>query len=129
MNVKDELKGVWRSEIQKLERMDPKEEHGLYTATQARIVELEKRLTDLEKTEIEVGEKAEARKVDEKLKLGQMEEVVKDRKNRTWVEITKIAVPVVAAFVMGAISMKWEKSDTLTSTVGKSSLRDILKFR
>lgn len=54
---------------------------------------------------------------------------LKDRRNRTVIEIVKIGVPTTAACVMGLVSMVWEKTDTLTLTAGKSSLRDVLKFK
>lgn len=50
-------------------------------------------------------------------------------KKRNRIEWAKVIVPTVGAFTMGVISMIWEKTDVLTSSTGKSALRDILSFR
>ena len=67
--------------------------------------------------------------MDEQFKHMEIDAEKRDRKTRNLIEVTKIVVPVTAAFAMGLISMKWEKIDTLTTTAGKSALRDILKFK
>ena len=63
------------------------------------------------------------------LKREQNEAEKVDRNNKMKIDILKVAVPTTAGVLMGLISMKWEKFDTLTSTAGKISLRDIIRFR
>ena len=45
------------------------------------------------------------------------------------IDTARIIVPVASAFAMGLIAMKWEKTDTLPSSAGRSSLRDLLRFK
>ena len=71
---------------------------------------------DLKAKEIENAEKA---RESEELQL----------KKRNRIEWAKVWVPTVGAFTMGIITMIWEKTDTLTLTPGKISLRDLLSFK
>lgn len=103
-----------------------KSEYGMMVN---RITDVEKLLVDLEKKELEVEAEAARQDIDESLRTKQMSEDKKSQRNRNIVEVVKIGAPIVAAFAMGIISMKWEKVDTLTSTAGKSALRDILRFK
>lgn len=129
MSFKKQLEEVWVKEREYLSEIDPNNQKDLYKAQAERVNAIEKQLTDLEKTENELSEKVASREVDAQLRLEQLESDNKDHKARNRVEWAKVIVPVVGAFTMGLISMKWEKVDTLTSTAGKSSLRDILRFK
>lgn len=129
MNFKTELKDVWRKEIETLNEIDVDSQEGLYKAQLERVTSIEKMLTDLEKAEMDSDEKRYCRDIDEQFKHIEIDAEKRDRKTRNLIEVTKIVVPVTAAFAMGLISMKWEKIDTLTTTAGKSALRDILKFK
>lgn len=129
MNFTDELMEVWIEEKEKLGRINPETQKELYKVQSDRVTELEKRLTDFSKTELEVEEKAASRDMDDATKQQQMSEDRKTRRNQNIIEILKIGVPTTAAIVMGLISMKWEKTEVLTSTAGKSSFRDLLKFK
>lgn len=123
--IKQKLEDEWVKEKEKLSRMDIGDENGAYKTQVTRVSELEKLLVDLEKADLELDKVASEQDV----KYRQMEEEKKNQRNKNIIEVAKIGVPVVAAFAMGLISMKWEKVDTLTSSAGKSALRDILKFR
>ena len=129
MNFKTELKDVWRKEIETLNEIDVDSQESLYKAQLERVTSIEKMLTDLEKAEMDSDEKRYCRNTDEQFKYVEIDAEKRDRKTRNLIEVTKIVVPVTAAFAMGLISMKWEKIDTLTTTAGKSALRDILKFK
>ena len=128
-NMKEQLEEVWVKEKEALALMDFEKQKDAYKLQVNRVSELEKLLVDLEKAELDVDKVAAGQDIDERIKYRQMEEDQKDRRNKNIIEAAKIGVPVVAAFVMGIISMKWEKEDTLTSSAGKSALRDILKFK
>lgn len=127
--IKEQLEETWVEEKEKLSNMDFEEQKDAYKLQANRVGELEKLLVDLDKAELDVDKVAAGQDIDERIKYRQMEEDKKDRLIRNGIEVAKIGVPVVAAFVMGIISMKWEKEDTLTSSAGKSALRDILKFK
>lgn len=129
MSFKEELQEVWAKEKTKLDRINPVEQKEAYRMQADRVVEIEKRLTDLERSETEVEGRAAIADMEDSLKRDQLEQEKKDQKVKNIIDILKIAVPASAAFAMGLISMVWEKTDTLTSTAGKSSLRDVLKFK
>lgn len=127
-SVKDLLLKQWEEEKLKLAETNPekKEEYRLQVE---RVNQLEKQLAELEKTEIEVEEKAASRYIEEQLERDKMEAERKVNKSKNRIEVAKIAVPVSAAVFMGIASMLFEKTDTITSTAGKNSLRDLLKFK
>lgn len=129
MSFKDELKDVWLKEKECLYKIDPKDQNELYKAQLNRVNEIEKRLTDMEKTEIEVEERAAGRDIEENLKIQQMEVDEKNQKSKNRIEIAKIAVPTTAAVVMGLIAMVYEKTDIMSSTTGKASWRDLIRFK
>ena len=129
MSFKDELKDVWRKELEYLSELDPNADKELYRTQMNRLDGIEKQLTELERTELQVESDAANHDIEEQIKRDQMELDRKDRKTKNRIEIGKFVLPVAAAVGMGLFSMKWEKIDTLTSTAGKSSLRDVLKFK
>ena len=129
MSFKDELKDVWRKELEYLSELDPNTDKELYRTQMNRLDSIEKQLTELERTELQVESDAANHDIEEQIKRDQMELDRKDRKTKNRIEIGKFLLPVAAAVGMGLFSMKWEKIDTLTSTAGKSSLRDVLKFK
>lgn len=129
MSFKDELKDVWRKELEYLSELDPNKDKELYRTQMNRLDGIEKQLTELERTELQVESDAANHDIEEQIKRDQMELDRKDRKTKNRIEIGKFVLPVAAAVGMGLFSMKWEKIDTLTSTAGKSSLRDVLKFK
>ena len=129
MSFKNELKEVWEKELEYLSDIDPIKDKELYKTQMNRISDIEKQLTELERIELQIENDAANHDIEEQIKRDQMEIDRKDRKTKNKIEVGKFTLPVVAAFVMGLISMKWEKIDTLTTTAGKSSLRDILKFK
>lgn len=127
-SVKELLLKQWEEEKLKLAETNPekKEEYRLQVE---RVNQLERQLTDLEKTEIEVEEKAASRYIEEQLERDKIDVEIKTNKSRNRIEVAKIAVPVAGAFAMGIISMVFEKTDVLTSTAGKNSWRDLIKFK
>lgn len=116
--LRKQLEEVWVEEKEKLSQMDFEKDKDAYKLQATRVSELEDRLVDLEKYACDIA-----------LKVTSQEEEKKNQLIRNGIEVAKVVVPVVGAFVMGMISMKWEKEDTLTSSAGKSALRDILKFK
>ena len=127
-SVKELLLKQWEEEKLKLAETNPekKEEYRLQVE---RVNQIERQLMELEKTEIEIEEKAASRGMDEQLERDKMEIEIKANKSRNRIEVAKIVVPVAGAFAMGIISMVFEKTDVLTSTGGKNSWRDLIKFK
>lgn len=127
-NVKDLLLKQWEEEKLKLAETDP-EKKETYRLQVDRVNQLERQLTELERTEIEVEEKATSRYIEEQLERDKMEEERKVNKSRNRIEVAKIAAPLSVAFVMGIVSMVFEKTDIVSSTAGKNSLRDLINFK
>ena len=127
-NVKDLLLKQWEEEKLKLAETDP-EKKETYRLQVDRVNQLERQLTELERTEIEVEEKAASRYIEEQLERDKMEEERKANKSRNRVEVAKLAAPLSVAFVMGIVSMVFEKTDIVSSTAGKNSLRDLINFK
>ena len=93
------------------------------------VTKLADKIIDLEKIEIEREERIKDRDTEIELKSQQMEIDKRDKRNQNLVNVVKIAVPTVAGFAMGIISMKWEKLETITSTAGRQALKDIIRFK
>ena len=127
-NVKDLLLKQWEEEKLKLAETDP-EKKETYRLQMDRVNQLERQLTELERTEIEVEEKAASRYIEEQLERDKMEEEHKANKSRNRIEVAKLAAPLSVAFVMGIVSMVFEKTDIVSSTAGKNSLRDLINFK
>lgn len=127
-NVKDLLLKQWEEEKLKLAETDP-EKKETYRLQVDRVNQLERQLTELERTEIEVEEKAASRYIEEQLERDKMEEERKVNKSRNRIEVAKIAAPLSVAFFTAAISMVFEKTDIVSSTAGKNSLRDLINFK
>lgn len=127
-NVKDLLLKQWEEEKLKLAETDP-EKKETYRLQVDRVNQLERQLTELERTEIEVEEKAASRYIEEQLERDKMEEEHKANRSRNRIEVAKIAAPLSVAFVMGIVSMVFEKTDIVSSTAGKNSLRDLINFK
>ena len=127
-NVKDLLLKQWEEEKLKLVETDP-EKKETYRLQVDRVNQLERQLTELERTEIEVEEKAASRYIEEQLERDKMEEERKANKSRNRIEVAKLAAPLSVAFVMGIVSMVFEKTDIVSSTAGKNSLRDLINFK
>ena len=127
-NVKDLLLKQWEEEKLKLAETDP-EKKETYRLQMDRVNQLERQLTELERTEIEVEEKAASRYIEEQLERDKMEEECKANKSRNRIEVAKLAAPLSVAFVMGIVSMVFEKTDIVSSTAGKNSLRDLINFK
>lgn len=127
-SVKELLLKQWEEEKLKLAETNPekKEEYRLQVE---RVNQIERQLTELETTEIEVEEKAASRDMDEQLERDKMEIEIKANKSRNKIEVLKVAVPVGAALLTAAVSMVFEKTDVLTSTAGKNSWRDLISFK
>lgn len=114
--LKEKLEEQWAIELATLSEMVINDE--CFNTQMSRVEHLEKLMADLDKAELDASTKME-----------QLESDKSEQKRKSKLEIFKTSAPIVAAFLMGCISMVWEKNDTLTSTAGKSSLRDLLRFK
>lgn len=118
MTVREQLIKVWENEVKNLASLDVKEDGEAYERQLKRVNELERNIVELEKSMNDTAAKTLVSKREST-----------DSKWNLAGDIIKASIPVVGAFTMGLISMKWEKLETITSTAGKTSLRDAMKFR
>lgn len=117
-DVKKMLIEEWKKELDILNDLDVKNDSEAYERQLKRVAELERNIVDLDKNRMDNAMKATLSADEEK-----------KTKIQFVGDLLKASIPVAGAFAMGLISMRWEKVDTLTSTAGKSSLRDVLKFK
>ena len=129
MNMKELLMQEWEETKTELSNLDIEDDSDNYNRLVKRLSDLEGRLVDLEKNGLDNETKVNIKEIENELKSKELSHEKESQKNKNGIEILKIGLPICAAFAMGIISMKWEKVDTLTSTAGKSSLRDVLKFK
>lgn len=62
----------------------------------------------------------------------EFEKIKEDRKDRLIKNIltgASIGLPIIAGLVMGFASMNFEREDTVTTEAGKSSIRQLLRFK
>lgn len=117
-DVKEMLIEEWKKERDILNGLDVKKDSEAYERQMKRVAELERNIVDLDKNRMDNATKTILSKDEEK-----------NTKVKFVGDLFKASIPVAGAFAMGLISMRWEKVDTLTSTAGKASLRDALKFK
>lgn len=89
------------------------------------LTKLMDRAIEIERIESDNKEKAESRKIDQDLRLKQMEE---DRKDR-WVKNGLTGISVIGGFALtiwGAMkSWKFEETGTITSTAGRKFINNL----
>lgn len=117
-DVKKMLIEEWKKERDILNNLDVKNDGEAYERQLKRVIELERNIVELEKGMNDAAAKSLVSKREST-----------DSKWKIVGDIIKGSIPVVGACAMGLVSMRWEKLDTLTSTAGKASLRDALKFK
>lgn len=127
MSIKTTLTEEFNDQMKDLHKLEVGTEQ--YSTAVNGVTKLADKIIDLEKMEIEREERIKDRDTEIELKSQQMEIDKRDKRNQNLVNVVKIAVPTVAGFAMGIISMKWEKLETITSTAGRQALKDIIRFK
>ena len=127
MSIKTTLTEEFNDQMKDLHKLEVGTEQ--YSTAVNGVTKLADKIIDLEKMEIEREERIKDRDTEIELKSQQMEIDKRDKRNQNLVNVAKIAVPTVAGFAMGIISMKWEKLETITSTAGRQALKDIIRFK
>lgn len=127
MSIKTTLTEEFNDQMKGLHKLEVGTEQ--YSTAVNGVTKLADKIIDLEKIEIEREERIKDRDTEIELKSQQMEIDKRDKRNQNLVNVVKIAVPTVAGFAMGIISMKWEKLETITSTAGRQALKDIIRFK
>lgn len=127
MSIKTTLTEEFNDQMKDLHKLEVGTER--YSTAVNGVTKLADKIIDLEKMEIEREERIKDRDTEIELKSQQMEIDKRDKRNQNLVNVVKIAVPTVAGFAMGIISMKWEKLETITSTAGRQALKDIIRFK
>ena len=123
MSVKQKLEDEFESQMNLLSNMD------VGTDEYAKTVEGETKIADrlIKIKQLNEEYDLKSREIENAKENRIQEEEQARKKNR--IDWGKVIVPTVGAFTMGIITMIWEKTDTLTSSAGKSALRDILPFK
>lgn len=127
MSIKTTLTEEFNDQMKDLHKLEVGTEQ--YSTAVNGVTKLADKIIDLEKIEIEREERIKDRDTEIELKSQQMEIDKRDKFNQNLVNVVKIAVPTVAGFAMGIISMKWEKLETITSTAGRQAFKDIIRFK
>lgn len=127
MSIKTTLTEEFNDQMKDLHKLEVGTEQ--YSTAVNGVTKLADKIIDLEKIEIEREERIKDRDTEIELKSQQMEIDKRDKLNQNLVNVVKIAVPTVAGFAMGIISMKWEKLETITSTAGRQAFKDIIRFK
>lgn len=127
MSIKTTLTEEFNDQMKDLHKLEVGTEQ--YSTAVNGVTKLADKIIDLEKIEIEREERIKDRDTEIELKSQQIEIDKRDKRNQNLVNVVKIAVPTVAGFAMGIISMKWEKLETITSTAGRQALKDIIRFK
>ena len=123
MSVRQKLEEEFEDQMNQLNEMELGSES--YTKTVEGVTKLADRLIAIQKNNDEYELKS--REIDAEKEAREQEAL--QAKKRNQIDWAKVIVPTAGAFTMGIITMIWEKTDTLTSSAGKSALRDILPFR
>lgn len=123
MSVRQKLEEEFEDQMNQLNEMELGSES--YTKTVEGVTKLADRLIVIQKNNDEYELKS--REIEEAKEAREQELLQAKKRNR--IDWAKVIVPTAGAFTMGIITMIWEKTDTLTSSAGKSALRDILPFR
>lgn len=108
-----------------------KEEPGSdkYKAGTEIVTKLTDRLIELKKLELEREKYEHDREFDESYKLEQLKADKKDRLVKNCLTAASIAVPVTGAFVMGVMSMNFQRTDSFWTEAGNGAVRSLLKFK
>lgn len=123
MSVKQKLEDEFESQMNLLSNMNVGTDE--YAKTVEGVSKIADRLIKIQQLNDEYDLKS--REIENAKENRIQEEEQARKKNR--IDWVKVIVPTVGAFTMGIITMIWEKTDTLTSSAGKSALRDILPFK
>lgn len=93
------------------------------------VTKLADRLIELKKLEVERDKYERDRDFDETYKLQQLKAEKKDRIAKNCLTAASIGVPVAGAFVMGIMSMNFQRTDSFFTEAGNGAVRSLLKFK
>lgn len=127
MSIKEKIAEEFESQMDILHKMKLGTDE--YKVTVDGITKLADRVIELEKLEAEKESKNADRELDTYFKTQELCAAKNESKTRTKVDVFKTVTPLVVAFAMGVVTMIWEKTDTMTSTAGKISWRDLIRFK
>ena len=127
LSLKEKLENEWLDEKEILKEMDL--ENPKYQLQLERVTNLEKSMVDLEKAELDVDKIAGGQALEADVKYKQIKCDEQARKTKTKIDILGIVLPLASAIGMGLFTMKWENYANQTTTAGKASFRDIIRFK
>lgn len=121
------LETEWENEIQELGKMQLGSEE--YKITVDGVSKLTDRVVELKKLEQAAIAEEKNRQFEENYKLQQLQDEKRDRFIKNVISAATGIGGLLTAVGMGLLSMKFERTDTITTSVGKRAFGDIFKFR
>ena len=121
------LEDEWEQEMQSLGKMQIGSEE--YRVTVDGVTKLTDRLIEIKKVEIENAKESSIRAFEEDFKKQQMEDEKRDRWVKNCITIGTAVLGTGTAFVIGIMSMNFEREGTFTTEAGKGAIRQLLKFK
>lgn len=126
MNIKNLLQDELKSELEELGKMELGKEE--YKVTVDGVTKLTDRLIELEKIENERYEKEVERDIETEFKNAQMNDERKHRKVGYLISIGTFVGGMIFTNAMTNKSMRFEKDDTFTSSVGREWNKKAVAF-
>ena len=124
------IKALYRDEIQnelgELSRLEVGSD--TYRTAVEGITKLTDKMNDIEKIEIDAQDKAENRFNDYQLRMKQMEDERKDRNVKNVLTVVSIGTGLGVAIWGTLVSMKFEKTDSFTSLLGRKWVDKTISF-
>lgn len=87
------------------------------------------RLIELKKLEAEREKCEREREFDESYKLEQLRVEKKDKVIKNCLTAASIGLPLAGAFVMGVMSMNFQRTDSFFTEAGNGAVKSLLKFK
>lgn len=87
------------------------------------------RLIELKKIEADRVKYERDRAFEEQYKLDQLKSEKRDRIAKNCLTAASIGLPVAGAFVMGVMSMNFQRTDSFFTEAGNGAVRSLLKFK
>lgn len=121
------LESEWEQEMQELGKMQLGSDE--YKATVDGVTKLTDRIIELKKVEFEREKEDRTREFEERFKSQQMKDEKRDRLIKNCLTGVSVVGGLVGAFAVSVMSMNFEREGTFTTEAGRSSIRQLLKFK
>lgn len=127
MSIKRVLIDEFNSELKSLSKMKLGSDE--YKTTVDGVTKLADRIIEIEKSENDRTDKADAREIETSLKVRELKSTKRDQMIKNVLTGVNVIGGLAVASWAFVSSINFEKEGTLTTEGGKSALRSLLKFR